>query len=359
MSAALRLVAVTLVGWAGFRAIAFGALPGADLFTLSERADRPSLIEPARFPALEPAVSYESAAFAQTPALAPALDYRPIAVPFYYPVPRPAYYRQPAPPIQYASAPQPLYFGPLSTQDQWPLARFASAPMERAAATSPVEPVSPSFAPPSRPNRLMLTGWALIRGRQGTTIAPGSLAPGGTLGGSQAGARLTYLFSSQLAASLRTTSPVGGASGGEIAAGIRYTPFASIPVAITAERRKAIGRHGGGRDAFAMFIEGGLYQRPMWGFQLDGYAQAGIVGARSRDMFADGGFTFTRPLYRDFSGGIGMWGGVQPGLYRVDAGPRLSMRVRNNMRIHLDWRQRVAGNALPRSGPAVTLAGDF
>jgi hypothetical protein len=54
-----------------------------------------------------------------------------------------------------------------------------------------------------------------------------------------------------------------------------------------------------------------------------------------------------------------MWGGVQPGLYRVDAGPRLSMKVRSNMRVHLDWRQRLAGNAEPRSGPAVTLAADF
>ena len=59
------------------------------------------------------------------------------------------------------------------------------------------------------------------------------------------------------------------------------------------------------------------------------------------------------------SAGLGMWGGVQPGLYRVDAGPRLSMKVRNNMRVHLDWRQRLAGNAEPGSGPAVTLAADF
>lgn len=360
MSAALRLVAVTLVGWAGFRAVAFGALPGADLFTLSQSAARPAPVQSPQLPPLEPAVSYDPPGL--TPAIprVPLVEYRPVAVPFYYPVPRPAYYRQPTPQLQFVSAPQPLYFSALSSQEQWPLARFASAPVGQPPATNlPVQPISPSFAPPPRPNRLMLTGWALIRGRQGVTIAPGSLAPGGTLGGSQAGARLTYLFSRQLAASLRTTSPVGGGSGGEVAAGLRYTPFAGIPVSITAERRKAIGRHGGGRDAFAMFIEGGLYQRPMWEFQLDGYGQAGIVGAGSRDLFADGGFTLTRPLYREFSGGIGMWGGIQPGLYRIDGGPRLTMRVRNNMRIHLDWRQRIAGNALPRSGPAVTLAGDF
>jgi len=47
------------------------------------------------------------------------------------------------------------------------------------------------------------------------------------------------------------------------------------------------------------------------------------------------------------------------GGYRVDAGPRVSMRVRGNMRVHLDWRQRVVGNAEPGSGPALTLAADF
>jgi hypothetical protein len=35
------------------------------------------------------------------------------------------------------------------------------------------------------------------------------------------------------------------------------------------------------------------------------------------------------------------------------------MRVRGNMAVHLDWRQRMTGNAAPGSGPALTLAGDF
>lgn len=35
------------------------------------------------------------------------------------------------------------------------------------------------------------------------------------------------------------------------------------------------------------------------------------------------------------------------------------MRVRKNVRVHFDWRQRLAGKAVPGSGPAVTLASDF
>jgi hypothetical protein len=164
-----------------------------------------------------------------------------------------------------------------------------------------------------------------------------------------------------LAASLRTSSPVGGgARGGEIAAGLKVTPFRSIPIALTAERRHAIGKMGGGRSAFALFLEGGVYQRPIaWGFELDAYAQAGVVGARKRDLFVDGGYTLTRPFLGRYAAGFGMWGGFQPGLYRVDAGPRVSMKVRNNMRVHLDYRYRVAGRAEPGSGPVVTLAADF
>jgi hypothetical protein len=129
---------------------------------------------------------------------------------------------------------------------------------------------------------------------------------------------------------------------------------------ITAERRIQLGRYGGGRDAFALFAEGGIYDRPMpWDFTLDGYVQAGIVGLSSRDLFADGAATFTRPVYHQFSAGFGVWGAVQPGLYRIDAGPRLTMTVRRNVRVHLDWRQRLAGNAQPGSGPVLTLAGDF
>ena len=234
---------------------------------------------------------------------------------------------------------------------------MASAGMPaRRSSTTAAQQSLPQAATVARLDRLQLSAWALLRGRPG----PSSLATGGTLGGSQAGARLTYNVSPLLAASLRSTSPVGGARGGEIAAGVRVTPFRSIPVSLTAERRHAIGKLGGGRSAFALFLEGGVYQRPIaWGFELDAYAQAGVVGMRRRDLFVDGGYTLTRPLFGRYAAGFGMWGGMQPRLYRVDAGPRVSMRVRSNMRIHLDYRYRLAGNAEPGSGPVVTLAADF
>jgi len=208
-------------------------------------------------------------------------------------------------------------------------------------------------------DRIQLSMWAYLRSPQGMAPVPPSLATGGTLGGSQAGARLFYNINRQIAAVLRYSSGVGR-RGGEAALGVRVHPLQSVPVWVTAERRQRIGKYGDGRSAWALFAEGGVYERPLAaGFVLDGYAQAGIVGARRRDVFADGGVTVTRPVYKKFSAGIGVWAGTQPGAYRVDVGPRVTMRVRNHVRVHFDYRQRVAGNARPGSGPAVTLAGDF
>jgi len=133
-----------------------------------------------------------------------------------------------------------------------------------------------------------------------------------------------------------------------------------IPLWLTAERRQSLGSTGSGRNAFALFAEGGVYQRSMpLRFSLDAYFQAGVVGFKSPDRFIDGALTLTRPVYRNFSGGFGIWGGAQPGIYRLDAGPRVTMNVRNNIKVHVDWRQRLAGNADPESGPAITLASDF
>ena len=119
--------------------------------------------------------------------------------------------------------------------------------------------------------------------QQGRHLGPRSLASGGTLGGSQAGARLTYNFTRRIAATLRTTQRVGR-RGGEVAAGVRIQPLGGIPVWLTAERRQRSADIGGGRNAFALFVEGGVYQRPMpWQFSLDAYLQGGVVGFSSRD----------------------------------------------------------------------------
>ena len=75
-------------------------------------------------------------------------------------------------------------------------------------------------------------------------------------------------------------------------------------------------------------------------------------------MFGVGGGFLTTPLRL----GALAAGAVQPGAARVDVGPRLTLRlpqVGEGGRIALDWRQRIAGDARPESGLALTLAADF
>ncbi len=374
MSAPIRFLAVVLVGWAGVRAVTLGAVPG---FTVSYAKDRSSARLPpivaTEFPPLPAVEPTEGEQFApqQLPASYPAYGDYP-GYPGYPPMRAPARYYPayaydgyaPAVPAERSAIPKRPKWqlssasnglqlsSQTSAADDWQLAGFPALPREQ---SRPVPVVAAQPLAQPKLDRVQLTTWALYRG----VSVPGSLATGGTLGGSQAGMRLTYSFNRWLAASLRTTSPLGGSRGAEVAAGVRMTPFRSIPFAITAERRQAFG-HGGGRSDFALFAEAGLYHRPMpLDFSLDAYLQAGIVGVGSRDLFADGALTFTRPVWGRVSAGLGVWGGAQPGVYRLDAGPRISVRLRKNLYAHLDWRQRLAGRASPSSGPALTLAADF
>jgi hypothetical protein len=361
MSAPLRFLAVAVIGWGAVRAATLGVLPGGSMFATRPSAAAVPPIVPTQFPPIDPPPQlYTPADAAQA---APYLAYTYPPPPYAYAYPQ-SYYAQAshAPPRQRsvpaADAERPMpapdfgFDSPPASSD-WLLERFANAsvPARRSSA--------PAFAPAPVPrglDRLQFSTWALMRGQSN----PSGLASGGTLGGSQAGARLVYNFDRRFAASLRTSAPLATTRGGEVAAGIRVTPFPSVPVSLTAERRQSIGKGGGGRSAFALFLEGGVYRRPMpWKFEFDAYAQAGVVGLRRRDLFADGSFAFTRPVWGRYSAGFGVWGGVQPGLYRIDAGPRISMKLRDNIRVHLDYRQRVAGTASPASGPALTLAGDF
>lgn len=361
MRPSLRFLGVVVIGWGAFRAATLGALPGAELFQVTPGEAKAPPIVPTEFPPLEPIPAADPAVTALSPVQAQyAAPPSTVMVPVYYP----AQSRMPPPQALRAIAsllpePRARFYSSIPVLDEWPLSRIAatSMPPLQSKVVSPAESI-PGLAK-HRIDRIQLTTWAMLRPSQPGTAGSRSLAAGGSLGASQAGARLTYNFTRQIAASFRTSSDVGR-RGGEVAGGIRVQPLLGIPVWLTAERRQRIGRLGDGRNAFALFFEAGLYDRPMpVGFRLDSYLQAGIVGWRTRDKFIDGGLTLTRPVYKQFSAGMGVWGGAQPGLYRLDAGPRVTMRVRGTMRVHFDWRQRLAGNARPGSGPAITLAGDF
>ncbi len=235
-----------------------------------------------------------------------------------------------------------------------------------------------SAAPPRRPQTALpgsiaaavrdsprLTGslWMLARG--GGTAA---VATNGLLGGSQAGARLLYRLAGDAAQPLSLSARLSGplrSAGAEAAVGVEWKPIAGVPLRILAERRQRVS--GQGRSAFALLAHGGLSDRAVTGgLRLDAYAQAGVVGMRRRDLFADGGGTLVRPLGSEGTAGValgaGAWGGAQPGASRLDVGPRLTAALGSapvRARVSLDWRFRVAGGAEPSSGPSLTIGTDF
>jgi hypothetical protein len=240
----------------------------------------------------------------------------------------------------------------------------APRPQSATAAASPFpapHPVLPPRPDPgsAEPRRWSLSAWSFVR--RGSA-AP--LAAAGLLGGSQAGARLTYRLNRDsarpLALSVRVSTPLRSGAGAEAALGLDWRPVARLPIHLLAERRQALGRDG--RSAFGLTAFGGVSDAPLGRLRIDAYAQAGLVGARSRDLFGDGSIRLSLPLGERLRVGAGAWAAAQPGLARLDLGPQAALRLPvagRSVTVAADWRLRVAGNADPGSGPALTVATDF
>jgi hypothetical protein len=210
------------------------------------------------------------------------------------------------------------------------------------------------------PSRWSGSVWAFFREGDGA-----ALAGGGALGGSQIGARLTYRLSGDIAGPLavgvRLYAPARRASSSEASLGLEWTPSPRVPLRILAERRQALGTDG--RSAFALMVHGGVDDMAVGGFRLDAYGQAGVVGAGSRDAFADGAARLSVPVGDRVELGAGVWAAAQPGAARLDVGPQASLRLPSvagsAVELRVDWRLRAAGAAGPGSGPSLTLATGF
>jgi hypothetical protein len=206
---------------------------------------------------------------------------------------------------------------------------------------------------------LSVSAWAIVRGEAG----PG-LASAGQLGGSQAGLRLRYELGSGFAAALRVSGPLRTRIGKEAAVALDWRPLRRVPLTVTIERRAGLDR--GGRDGFAVGVFGGGEARLPLGFRLDGYGQAGLVGLKRRDPYADGAIRMERTLIGTgrfrIGAGAGAWGGAQPGVSRLDVGPQIVAHVPaagGGFRLAAEWRFRVTGDARPGSGPALSIGADF
>jgi hypothetical protein len=223
---------------------------------------------------------------------------------------------------------------------------------------SPPAMLLPARAAPDRidplPDRWSASGWIVARGGRGIGAAP----DGSQIGGSQAGIRIAYMLvpRERVALFARVTAPLAG-KGREAALGVEWQPTRA-PVRIVAERRFGLD---GGPDGTGLGVIAGT-DAQLGGFRLESYGQAGAIARTRLEPYADGALRATRP----FAGrggarlalGVGVWGAAQRDARRLDIGPSASLAVRN-VRLSLDWRQRVAGDARPGSGLALTIGGDF
>jgi hypothetical protein len=215
------------------------------------------------------------------------------------------------------------------------------------------------------PSRFNLYAYSFIRG--GT--AAGGVGSG-QYGGSQSGFVASYALvrfdsapsTTKLALLARGAIAHGNPAERELAAGLRWQPIARVPITLTAERRFRNARS----DAFAAYVAGGTSADLPLKIQLDSFAQIGVVSGKDGGPF----FDFSARTQRKFatvgaapvSGGVGAWGGGQKGIFRIDAGPTIGTDISvagTTLRVNADWRFRIAGDARPASGPALTLSTSF
>lgn len=188
---------------------------------------------------------------------------------------------------------------------------------------------------------------------------------GGQYGGSQSGFVGTYGLhgDTQIAVLLRGAIAHGNTNEREIGAGLRWQPARNIPITLTAERRFRNAR----ADAFAVYVAGGVSRANLpLDFRLDAFAQGGLVSGKDGGAFFDMTGRAERRLATfgktPVTLGAGIWGGGQKGIFRIDAGPTFGTEIRlgpANVRVNADWRFRIAGDARPASGPALTLSTSF
>lgn len=216
------------------------------------------------------------------------------------------------------------------------------------------------------PKRWSADGWLFLR--------PGSQDASATrfssYGASQAGAVLRYRLrpesSHQPSVYLRGTKALAAARETDVALGLSVRPIARIPVAAHAEMR-VTRRDGSNELRPAAFLVTQLPPASLpHGLRGEAYAQAGYVGGTFKTAFVDGQAKVDHKVAQFDLGtlraGAGAWGGAQKGAARLDIGPTASVETQLGQlpaRIMVDYRLRVAGDAKPGSGVALTLTTGF
>lgn len=219
-----------------------------------------------------------------------------------------------------------------------------------------------------RQDRWSVDGWALWREGSGATAISQGRVP--TYGASQAGAVLRYRLAPQdardLRAYVRAYRALVNRGESELAPGLSARPLGNVPLRAHAELRVTDRANGTDLRPAAM-VTTELPPRDLpAGMRAEIYVQGGYVAGKFATPFADGQLHVLRDV-KDFdlgrvSLGAGLWAGAQKGASRTDVGPSMRLDVDIGevpARLSVDYRARVAGDADPASGAAVTLSTRF
>lgn len=214
--------------------------------------------------------------------------------------------------------------------------------------------------------------WLLMRQGGNSQALAGASAPyGPTYGANQIGAVLRYRLipgeGHKLTAYARAYGALNGTGEREAAAGLSLRPIPAVPVIALAEIRASQFQSGQthARPAVTLVTE---IPPLVLGRRIEAetYVQAGYVGGAAATPFIDGQIRVEKVIAHgagpELRMGMGAWGGAQQGANRIDIGPTLRIGLRQGQvgaRIAIDYRLRVRGNAMPGSGPALTLSAGF
>jgi hypothetical protein len=207
----------------------------------------------------------------------------------------------------------------------------------------------------------------LRSGGRGAASAGPSAA---SYGASQVGAVLRYRLGPgdphRLTSYLRVSAALNGSAEREAALGLSVRPIGGLPVFVAGEGRVS---HVSGRTVVRPAVMAVSELPPIGlphGARAEFYLQGGYVGGLGATPFIDGQLRLDREVAEvgplQVRAGGGAWGGAQRSAGRLDLGPAVTLQVARGlaaMRVALDWRFRLMGDAAPASGPALTISAGF
>ena len=218
------------------------------------------------------------------------------------------------------------------------------------------------------PDRWSADAWLLVR-EGGRNPRLSSVNPA-SYGSNQAGVVVRYALAPRSALAPKAYARASKAlvSGGETegAAGVSISLARSFPLRIHGEVR-VTDRPGATEVRPAAFVVTGVPRQIIGpGLEAEAYVQAGYVGGDFETGFVDGKATLEAPVISTAQGRIAVggsvWGGAQRDASRLDVGPTAGVLLSTGeatLRASVDYRIRVAGDANPGNGVAVTLAASF